>query len=1045
MSRGAAVQVVARNCAVQIHRDKRFLGSGFFVAPEFVMTCAHVVGQASSVTITWQGHTIAGTVVVRLPDIRGDGEYWAYPDIAVIALSEPPSHPVCWFDTDPATAGDVLDAYGFSTKTPSPGAHVDSLRVEAAGSGGQYLRIKDDQVVAGLSGCHVVNQRTGLVAGIVKASKGQALAVGGWIIPAPILLQELPQEILTQILAPRRINDEWLQALLLKFKSLLRAQQLGLQSLPYRLLEGPVPPLSQVYVRQNASWSSGRDVMQDILAQSRDIILVGAPGAGKSATVQHICAETATWWQNGRGPAPYGMFLAVRVAAAALAAGRALPEAVSDSINHQLGAHLTIPVEPSYFSRRPAPGIDWLILVDGLDEILLPEERRGVTRMLAQHISSENSSWRYLITTRPMQSVELKEILAAGAQSCYLLQFDPDGLAEFARNWFDVRSPSTAQEMTDRFLAQASVGEIAEVVQVPLFATIAAIVFEASPERALPTDTLGLYDRFMRLLLSERRYRLDSHAVLRDRLMVVAGEDRKMVAVLFEVVEELLDHIAHIWYFDSSRPIDDIADSWLRVNYPAEIYDVPQWPMFLRQYLAETGILIEQGHELQWIHLSFAEYLVARALVKTLPVTEWAWLAQNDSTANIARMALAMDLKKRKSAVEILGSLLKASDRVNDLVFPALLSYGKLISDHDVQKLTRIAIKKQTRWRFSSPPLSPFARREAGLTELKAALGRWWLRPQAHVAVVTVLAEASADRYDAKRYLELLRRYVVMRRYLVGTRTFALSSLLRLTEVDAPAKFRKKDFRDLVGELLSNGAPRVRLITAVTDEVTRFATGPRLPGMRKMLRSAIHERLSRSRRRGGRRLSLGRALLLLGDPACVDILAEHCKLRVAIGRSLRIRTAARDELISLALGSSDLISYNRYVSPVRVEELGRIAGERCRELGLELVKQDRWAISRSGYFGKRYWIIRDLERAAREVESLNTGEAEVIVKSAAAGAGPLECWILGSAACEFARSAPRGSREILLWLLDGGSMWGIHERRIRKVLRVLGGPVTLRR
>ena len=92
-----------RDCLVQIDStDGRPAGSGFFVAPGYVITCSHVVNRParSQVTGQWHGGPWSGTVIYASPSPPPgkDGEdnpatIWPEPDLAVIQLENDIAHP----------------------------------------------------------------------------------------------------------------------------------------------------------------------------------------------------------------------------------------------------------------------------------------------------------------------------------------------------------------------------------------------------------------------------------------------------------------------------------------------------------------------------------------------------------------------------------------------------------------------------------------------------------------------------------------------------------------------------------------------------------------------------------------------------------------------------------------------------------------------------------------------------------------------------------------------------------------------------------------
>ena len=69
-------------------------GSGVWIAPGTVLTCAHVVpgGRNSKVQVGWRSFTLDGTVTDQVPG-ASDGDLWPYPDIAVVVVEDAPQHP----------------------------------------------------------------------------------------------------------------------------------------------------------------------------------------------------------------------------------------------------------------------------------------------------------------------------------------------------------------------------------------------------------------------------------------------------------------------------------------------------------------------------------------------------------------------------------------------------------------------------------------------------------------------------------------------------------------------------------------------------------------------------------------------------------------------------------------------------------------------------------------------------------------------------------------------------------------------------------------
>jgi len=162
-------------------------GSGFFVAPGYVLTCAHVVGgrDGAELTLRWEDVELPGRVEHAEPASRGAGRLWAAPDLAIIRLLRPPRHPCVWLGETPTSDGTPLYAFGFGSVYAD--AAPTTARVWSAGpqgvDGGTGLRVRDDELPAGMSGSPVLNLMTGEVCAVVKTARIANQPQGGLAIP----------------------------------------------------------------------------------------------------------------------------------------------------------------------------------------------------------------------------------------------------------------------------------------------------------------------------------------------------------------------------------------------------------------------------------------------------------------------------------------------------------------------------------------------------------------------------------------------------------------------------------------------------------------------------------------------------------------------------------------------------------------------------------------------------------------------------------------------------------------------------------------------
>ncbi|MFF2325345.1 MULTISPECIES: trypsin-like peptidase domain-containing protein [unclassified Streptomyces] len=201
-----ALMSLVKDATVRIHRpepgyvpdgsDGDFLGSGFFIAPSWVLTCAHVAmegrgGQVNVVYKTARGGdavSVEGAVVVALPEERPRTGGWAAPDLALIRLLRPVEHP-CVYLSERST-GMNRGAYYFAGWADGGSGALRRLgrecrvvgTVDDWADGDEQVLIEASQLYAGMSGGPVVDLARGEVVGVLKsrsndASGGTAIGV----------------------------------------------------------------------------------------------------------------------------------------------------------------------------------------------------------------------------------------------------------------------------------------------------------------------------------------------------------------------------------------------------------------------------------------------------------------------------------------------------------------------------------------------------------------------------------------------------------------------------------------------------------------------------------------------------------------------------------------------------------------------------------------------------------------------------------------------------------------------------------------------------
>ncbi|MGW5094324.1 VMAP-C domain-containing protein [Streptomyces nodosus] len=188
-----ALRELVMAATVRIHRPGvgyaldepgTFLGSGFFIAPNWVLTCAHVAlgGEGGEVTVvhgTGPGHdwsAVPGSVAVTLPEHPGTAGHgnWPTPDLALVQLREPVDHDCVYVSERPAAyygEGRVYYA-GWTAMGGRLQALDGPLSVQGTLGGwssGVQMRLGHNDLPPGVSGGPVIDPLRGEVIGVLKS------------------------------------------------------------------------------------------------------------------------------------------------------------------------------------------------------------------------------------------------------------------------------------------------------------------------------------------------------------------------------------------------------------------------------------------------------------------------------------------------------------------------------------------------------------------------------------------------------------------------------------------------------------------------------------------------------------------------------------------------------------------------------------------------------------------------------------------------------------------------------------------------------------
>jgi HEAT repeat protein len=386
------------------------------------------------------------------------------------------------------------------------------------------------------------------------------------------------------------------------------------------------PPLTAVYLHQQArsvlapADEDGADSILDVddgpaeslLTCTEDCILVGGPGAGKSSLLRTVLISLARRWQSGQ---PGLAEVPVQVIASDLVDRRPLPEAIAAGVTANLSpVGLMAPWLPEFFARRPADGVRWLVLVDGLDEVLDPQARRRVLDKLAGvRLGAAPSPYRFVVATRPLIDYEFPPQLAWPTRRLELQPFGAGQIGELAERWFTELGVTEPAQAAARFASTLKQAQLGDPARTPLMATMLCQLFAIDPSRSMPASRAEAYGEYADLLQS-RQYADPAGGVYGQMKAALGPYGSSATAAGTAVLNDGPDLIARLAYCrmgGDGHPAAELLAAWTQDRRPRHV-QAAAWHMFLRELLRRSGLLTERTGDFVFLHQTVTEFLAAR-------------------------------------------------------------------------------------------------------------------------------------------------------------------------------------------------------------------------------------------------------------------------------------------------------------------------------------------------------------------------------------------------------------------------------------------------
>ena len=354
---------ILRETTISISTEDR-AGSGFFVSPHHIITCAHVVASSKGRPAA-HINGIYGGKEVPLKIIEHTFKYASgLPDLVLLEIEDDDSEHAYAALGPQVAVGDDLWIWGYPQ---GPYHQGDSAVLQYHGTftrqdNVELLRADGIGLSAGFSGSPVLNSRTGAVCGLIRLGEPSSQVIR--LTPAEVILKIFADHLRRYHQPPFRntswldlLDDNQLQAGNFAYpgpwmRNYLAAVQAAVQSHPYAVSFQNAPPLTSVYLRQRgvnthhaqsddstidlpgpnrraAGYSADSD---ELFIRHRNSLITGRPGSGKSSLLRYVADESSGQWLDNR----VGKFVPVYVQASELVAGNPFARAISDATNREL-------------------------------------------------------------------------------------------------------------------------------------------------------------------------------------------------------------------------------------------------------------------------------------------------------------------------------------------------------------------------------------------------------------------------------------------------------------------------------------------------------------------------------------------------------------------------------------------------------------------------------------------------------------------------------------------------------------------------------------
>lgn len=323
------------------------------------------------------------------------------------------------------------------------------------------------------------------------------------------------------------------------------------------------------------------------------LVILGKPGSGKTTFLKHLAVD---WCKGEFQPKKIAILLELRNI-------RESQWTLVDAISQELKLNSS---EISYLLDQG----EFLLLMDGLDEVPTNELRKNVQAEVKRFSDKYSKDNRFILTCR----TQIMGVIPSGFTSVEVADFNQNQIRRFVENWFRANGESEAKatkqwEKVD--LATINQPELREVTATPVLLSLICVILRDNGE--IPTNRTKLYKKSIILLL--RRWNdeknIEGWEVGTDSYRQLSIEDKE--SLFIELAARKFDKPKNFVLFNQ----DEVSK---QITQKLQLSNIQEGTAVLKAIEAQHGLLVERADELwSFSHLTFQEYFTVQWLTQLPP------------------------------------------------------------------------------------------------------------------------------------------------------------------------------------------------------------------------------------------------------------------------------------------------------------------------------------------------------------------------------------------------------------------------------------------